>query len=164
MTEAFRVQYSRHVLSRNVEAELDAFLRTRGATVALRTPGNAVRTMVAFYRETHAEDCAHEDGDMLLFQWGTYDWHDGHGPHFELDITRQFIQSEEVEDEDIWQLHLTFCFPPTDDLRAVGKGDRWCRGVHELTEFETFVLGSQALAVVADRLDGRFAREYECAG
>jgi hypothetical protein len=34
--------------------------------------------MLAFYASDRAADCAGVDGDMLLFQWGIFDW--GSGP------------------------------------------------------------------------------------
>ena len=35
----------------------------------------ALELMAAFYRDVRAEDCDLDaDGDMLLFQWGVYDW------------------------------------------------------------------------------------------
>lgn len=48
-----------------------------------------------------------EDGDMLLFQYGTYDW--GNGKYFEFDITRQFIKSNEDEP---YQLSMKLFFEP----------------------------------------------------
>ena len=47
--------------------------------------------MVIFYKNERADDC-----DI-----------DSDGEHFEFDITRQFIGAS-CEDEEIWQLSLTF--------------------------------------------------------
>jgi hypothetical protein len=50
-----------------------------------------------------------EDGDGILAQYGTYDWHDGDGPHFELDMTRQFaLTDEDGEYSHMAQLRCTF--------------------------------------------------------
>ena len=82
------------------------------------------RTMFEFYRHERAEDCSPDaDGDMLLYQWGTYDW--GEGEAFEIDLTRQFL-TDDPEDENMWQLSLRFRFLPTDPLRALGDGNKWC--------------------------------------
>ena len=96
---------------------------------------DGMEAMFEFYRSTRAADCSLEhDGDMLLFQWGTYDW--GKGRHFELDITRQFIRdSGDDDDDDIWQLSLRFLFEPND----LEPGNRWCRTPHELEDFARFV-------------------------
>lgn len=50
---------------------------------------------------------AHDD-DMLLFQYGTYNWGGLLGEHFSFDITRQFS----LENFDMFQLSLTLFFDP----------------------------------------------------
>jgi len=40
---------------------------------------------------------ARPDCDMLLFQYGVYDWGDNLGRHFSLNVTRQFIKEDEDE-------------------------------------------------------------------
>jgi hypothetical protein len=118
--------------------------------------------MFSFYRDVRADGCRLEsDGDMLLFQWGTYDW--GKGEQFELDITRQLIPGP-GEDEDIWQLHLTFRFASEEILRAQGAGDRWCHSPAELEGFAALVRATPAYAAVMRRSDGIADVAYECAG
>ena len=104
--------------------------------------------MLDFYRDQRAADCdIEQDGDMLLYQWGSYDW--GAGLFFELDITRQFIEGE-AEDDNVVQLSLTFRYTPTELLRKVGGGNRWCSALHELESFRAFILKSPAFAAVED--------------
>lgn len=45
---------------------------------------------------------------MLLFQWGTYDW--GHGPHFEVDLTRELIRhgAEDVGSREDGQVSIEY--------------------------------------------------------
>lgn len=126
------------------------------------TPAEALELAVAFYREVRAEDCdVDADGDMLLFQWGTYDW--GSGPSFEFDVTRQFILTA-GEAEDIWQLHLTLRFEPVDSLRALGTGHRWCGSPSELGDFLDFARATDAFRHVANRSGCGAALDYGCAG
>ena len=68
----------------------EGFLAARGLSVATLSVPDGFDAMLAFYREVRAEgyDLA-RDGDMLLYQWGTYDW--GRGKHFELSMTRQLL-------------------------------------------------------------------------
>jgi len=149
------------MISQDAKREFESFLAARGTGTASMTPRSGLDGMVSFYCDVRAEDCDIVlDGDMLLFQWGTYDW--GDGPRFEFDITRQLSRSG--EDEDIWQLHLTFRFEPTDELRLLGKGDRWCHSVEGLDEFTEFVRSSGVFARVADRVDVKPDLDYECAG
>lgn len=140
-------------------AELERHLARRGEVEPALTPSTAVGSMMAFYRDVRADECAiEEDGDMLLFQWGTYDW--GQGPRFELGITRQFIVGG-GEDDDITQLHLTFRFEPDEALRSLGAGDRWCRTPEGLAEFSSFIEEHPAYRAVGSRTDGELDVQYE---
>jgi hypothetical protein len=85
-------------------------------------PSVGVAAMLRFYSECRAAGCGEAGSDMLLFQWGTYDW--GEGAHFELDITRQVILPDEEDDDAIWQLHMTYLFLPTDELSTLGSNNR----------------------------------------
>lgn len=67
-----------------------------------------------------------EDGDMVLFQYGTHDW--GSGEFFEVDLVRQLMppcEDDEEDDDVIFQLHCTFRYVPTEALRAFGSFTRW---------------------------------------
>ena len=116
------------------------------------SPNECLDSMVSFYRDTRAEACDLDaDGDMLLFQWGTFDW--GHGRHFEFDITRQFIVGA-GEDDDMSQLNFTVRFPPEPDLVATGAANRWCHSPSAIDEWAAFVRGTRAFHLVGRRRDG----------
>jgi hypothetical protein len=143
----------------NAAAELEKHLAQRGEVESALTPSTAIASMTAFYRDVRAEECDLEtDGDMLLFQWGTYD--SGHGPRFELDITRQFIVGGE-DDDAIKQLHVTFRFKPDEFLLSLAAGDRWCRTPQELADFTSFIEGHPAYHAVGSRTDGEKDFLYE---
>jgi hypothetical protein len=114
----------------------------RGVNLSGSTFRDGLEQMFSFYRSARATGCAGPDGDMLLFQWGTYDW--GEGRHFELSITRQFIEQELLDDDAISQLSLTYKFEPTPERAALGEGNRWCHDLTELASFEAFALSSPA--------------------
>lgn len=142
--------------------ELERFLAARGLTLARLTPAQGIEVMLAFYAAVRVMDCDLDcDGDMLLFQWGTCDW--GAGLRFQLEIIRQFI-SGCGEDDNICQLQLTFAFPPTELLRAIGKGDRWCPSPAEIGDFAAFIQSHSSLAAVGVRADAKVTLHYECAG
>jgi hypothetical protein len=142
--------------------EFEAYLRRDEDTRARKAPLAGFARMMRFYRDIRADDVRLEaDGDMLLFQWGTYDW--GRGPHFEVDLTRQLIR-DKGEDDDIWQLHLTYRFRPSDVLRALGEGNRWCSLPTDLPAFEDFVMSHPVLNMAGSRDDGQVEINYECAG
>jgi hypothetical protein len=77
-------------------------------------------------------------GDMLLFQWGTYDWHDGKGPSFQFELARQFVIAgfePDRADDAIWQLRVTLHYAPSDATAAVGDGNRWCERMPDTSAF-----------------------------
>lgn len=144
--------------SRDALQELNRLLEARGTTVAQLSVDDGIDAMLEFYRSTRADDCeVDNDGDMLLFQWGTYDR--GTGLSFELDITRQFIRGDS-EDEDIWQLSLTFVFPPN----PIARGDHWCHAPDVVDDFATFVRSHAAYAAAARARPLRVELDFECAG
>ncbi|HLI65987.1 MAG TPA: hypothetical protein VKU90_06450 [Caulobacteraceae bacterium] len=109
-----------------------------------------IAAFLAFYAEREAAGLSAEAvSDMLLFQYGCYDW--GRGEMFEFDITRQFIVAEREDDDAISQLHLTAYFEPDEELRSVGAANRWCRNRGELPELEKAILASPAFALVRTR-------------
>ena len=117
--------------------------------------------MLDFYRDIRASglDLDKQD-DMLLFQWGTYDW--GRGEHFEVDITRQLVfQDREDEEARIWQLSLRFEFAPSPELRALGDQNKWCDLPSDLPDFSAFVLTSPAMAMAANSQAVQVSLVYE---
>jgi hypothetical protein len=147
----------------NAATEFVEFMVHRGLDRAGLTAEQGVPAMLAFYSDERVEGCRFEsDADMLLYEWGTYDW--GQGESFELSITRQLIHDGTSEDEDIWQLRLIFKFSPTYPLRALGRGDRWCHDLGELEDFDRFIRASEAFQVLAAATPAALDLRYECAG
>ena len=69
----------------NARHEFEKVLRGRG--LSEHAPGLVAGcdALFDFYRDNRADGAVfeqHDDADMLLFQWGTYDW--GEGEHFSL--------------------------------------------------------------------------------
>jgi len=97
-----------------------------------------LQSVIAFYRNETATGLVEVEGDMLLFQFGIYDW--GSGPFFEINMTRQFVELERDEDEDVYsQFSLTCYYAPDDKLAALGCENRWCSDVSELDGFAAWV-------------------------
>ena len=124
--------------------------------------GEGIKLMLSFYEEERTEGCeVSDDSDMLLYQWGTYDWGEGEG--FEFNITRQLI-GPGGEDEDIFQLSLIFRFAPTVESRAVEKGNRWCSRPNEVESFRDFIHNSAAFKAVVDQVPKSVTLLYEVVG
>ena len=114
-----------------VDACKSFFIREGVNIDVLRLP-TTIAAFLDFYGEERAIGCeVGDDADMLLFEWGTFDW--GDGEHFELNLARQLIFG--VGDEKTWQLKLTYAFQPTDGFRSFGAENRWCASPDELSTF-----------------------------
>lgn len=119
--------------------------------------------MIEFYSTARADGCdPGADQDMLLFQWGTYDW--GDGEWFEIELARQVMIPDEEDDDAIWQLHLTYRYPPSRELALLGSGNRWCPSPDETANFERFVLNAPPTAAAIALRRTRPEITFECAG
>jgi hypothetical protein len=124
------------------------FAEANGVELSNCTPRIGFSEMFRFYESVVPAGCSGNDADMLLYQWGTYDW--GLGEHFELHLTRQFIEDAKQDDDAISQLSVTFKFKPTTELRALGASNLWCHSTTELQSFREFVEKSGPFLATAD--------------
>jgi len=106
----------------DAQAALERFVAGRGSDLDDLDAEAAVDAMLTWYELERPDDVDVEDNaDMLLFQWGAYDWG---GRSFHYNITRQLIFGEE---EDIWQLSMTLHYPPNEAMVALAATSEWCR-------------------------------------
>ena len=102
--------------------------------------------VIELYKKYRIENTSiEEDGDMLLFQWGTYNWGDGY--FFEVDLTRQIILALKDPDEaadSMRQLRVTLKYKPNSETKEMGEGDQWCHSPSLTAEFLDFVQSSVA--------------------
>ncbi len=69
----------------------------------------AIDRFISFYEKYKVKpELEDEEEDMLLYQYGTYDW-TGKGGNFEFNLTRQF---EIPNDDEFLQLSLTLLYDP----------------------------------------------------
>lgn len=128
-------------------SQAEGDLKKRVGPLETLTPRRALEAMFVFYADLRADDVEiDEDGDMLLYEWGTSITT---GETFQIGITRQFIYPDE-EDEEPYQLHLTLYFDPTDALRQLKDGNKWCHSPDKLPAFRKSVEKSAAFKAVAD--------------
>lgn len=130
-------------------------LSLSGHSASALTASEGVEAMLAFYASERCDGCVlEEDGDMLLFQWGSYTL--GDTTHFELDITRQLMLSGS-DDEDILQLSLTFRFLPAPELQALGSGNEWCDTPSGLPAFRACIDACPAFELVGSLVPSEVA-------
>ncbi len=104
--------------------------------------------VVELYKKYRIENTrVEEDGDMLLFQWGTYDW--GQGQFFEVDLTRQTILALDDPDDaadSMRQLRVTLKYEPNSETTKIGEGNKWCHSPGSADEFLAFLKSTTAFA------------------
>jgi hypothetical protein len=95
------------VTLKNIENEYKEWIRKNFNDGQLTNANEIINTSLTLFQEIKVKGIVSddEDGDMLLFQYGTYDW--GNGKFFEFNITRQFIK---VNEDEPYQLSMTLFF------------------------------------------------------
>lgn len=147
----------------NAEQALRTFASAEGVDPLHVTASQLTETMTAWYEAERAEDVVvEESGDMLLFQWGTYDW--GDGEMFEVDLTRQLIAKGAADDDAIWQLSWKVLFAPSVATAGLGEGNRWCGRPSEVDAFRGFIGSSDAMRFAASHPALRAEVNYGEAG
>jgi len=129
--------------------EFENFVRQSGATFTALTPANGIHLMLEFYKYIRADNCPiGEDGDMLLYQWGIYDW--GEGTYFQCDITRQFIEVGFEGDDGMSQLPICFYFHLSKEFKELKSGKHWCSSPTELSDFESYIKANATYPKIAN--------------
>lgn len=121
-------------VTRSAVADLSTFLPPNAVEHA-PTLDDVVRALIRYYREIEYARCDRaNDGDMLLFQYGVYDW--GNGRYFELDFVRQFLVGRAFGQSQMEQLHLTFFFKAElgSDLQHFNIWSRDCRDLDHFAQ------------------------------
>jgi hypothetical protein len=120
-----------------------------GNSLGAIPPKNGIEHMLNYYNQKKYLDAEKEaDGDMLLFQYGIYDW--GEGKHFEYDITRQVIfnSPSRTDDDSIFQISLTYRFSP-EKYSSLISSNKWSTEFNNSTnEFKNYINNSIATEMV----------------
>jgi hypothetical protein len=153
MCEGWCYLMMHHILAAMDPAKSLVVFRDRvsrsGLAIEKLTPAEALAQVMSFYREVRADKCMLDsEGDMLLFQWGMHD--DEEGETFQLELTRQFIQPGDEDEDGMSQLWVILHYDATDQLRDLGNGEHWCESPKEASAFEEFVLASESYRAVVE--------------
>ncbi len=94
---------------------------------------------IDYYRDVEFNEVNKKaDGDMLLFQYGIYDWEGEQ--YFQINFTRQFYEVYE-DGHQIYQLEVTFYYL-SDDLSDVLSFNKWSSECFDLDEFQDVIVKS----------------------
>jgi hypothetical protein len=149
------------VMIRDARRSLEEHASHQGLDLAFIDPAGAVDVMIHWYETVGADDAApsDEDGDGLLFQWGTYEFEEPRT--FQYNLTRQLISYEDDE-QVIWQLSLTLHYEPSTESGNL-RGDRtiWCFARADIPAWRAAVRASAASSYVARRRPVHAAVTFE---
>jgi hypothetical protein len=122
-------------------------------------PGIGIGAMLKFYCAIRSDYPLVHDSDMLLYEWGTFDF--GCGPSFQIGITRQFIEANPEDEQGLMsQLHLTFHFTPSLSSEF-GRGSRWCKSRSDLDAFAAFVRSTPPYMTLSDSIANRVELDWD---
>ena len=106
------------------------------STSDIINPLTAVASILEFYENYKAAaEIINPDDDMLLFQYGTYDW-GGKGRQFELNLTRQII---DANDEEYYQVKLTLYYKAA-DIGEIENYNLWSIDTESIKTWEETIV------------------------
>ena len=79
---------------------------------------NIIKVFTENYSTVNKNFKRDEDADMILFQYGVYDW--GEGKNLEIDFVHQLIKNE-----NFIQIHITIKIPYTDKFSNIDSYEEW---------------------------------------
>lgn len=131
----------------NVKDDFLNFLEVKDCKQDMMNAEVALDMALDYYKNTRIKGCIiDQEHDMLLFQWGTYDW--GMGSFFEFDITRQLVIEKDEEYVGIYQLHMTIKYNECDELSALDTGEFWCSNLTEIDEIRDEIKTSDVMETI----------------
>lgn len=90
---------------------------------------NIIKIFTDNYRIENNKYNRQENTDMLLFQYGVYDW--GNGKNLEIDFVRQLIKGD-----DIIQIHITITIPFEESFSNIESHEEWFNSVRNKKTIE----------------------------
>jgi hypothetical protein len=106
------------------------------------TPDSMIELSVKLFQELKAKGVSTIDepeNDMLLFQYGTYNWNDEVGEHFSFEIARQFILTKNQE---FYQLRFTLIYDP-EYLKDCNDYNCWSKDFADLDQWIANIKSTQ---------------------
>ena len=110
-----------------------------------KTIDNVIEDFINYYNNYSVIKNKEEpDDDMLLFQFGCYDW-DGSGEKFEINFTRQFLG----KNEEFIQFSYTAKFDPN-KFKALGSFSTWSIDKDNLNSWITSIKSQEFYNKIKD--------------
>lgn len=132
------------VAADHLEKAFGEFARDAGVDPAKDSPTSVFDLMLQFYAQVRVAGCdPADDEDMLLLDWGSYDW--GEGRAYEIDLSREIT----VAGGKIRQLHVLYRFPNAAELSGIPQGNDWWGSPDRVDEFADVLKSNVALVAAA---------------
>lgn len=132
------------VAAGNLEKAFGEFAREAGVDPAGDSPTSVFDLVLRFYAAVRVNGCdPADDEDMLLLDWGSYDW--GEGRAYEIDLSREIT----VTGGKIRQLHVLYRFPNAAELSGIPQGNDWWGSPDRVDEFADVLKSNVALVAAA---------------
>lgn len=111
--------------------ESDVFLKSQIGEI--KHSDDAIEQFLNFFKDYKTkESLVHKEADMLLFQYGVYDWQDGNGKEFNFELVRQF---EIPKEDEFLQLSLSL-FYDSAPIGEVASFNSWSIESKDLQEWK----------------------------
>jgi hypothetical protein len=131
----------------DLRAGFDHFAAVNGVDPETDPYTTVFGTMLGYYAAVRVGGCdPGDDEDMLLLDWGSYDW--GEGRAYEVDLSRQVVLPGRT-DEAVVQLHVVYRFPNAGELAKVPQGNDWWGTPASVDEFAETLKSNPALVLAA---------------
>ena len=119
------------------------FLKKELGTI--QNPQQALDGFISFFHKYKIKaELEHEEEDMLLYQYGTYNW-DGKGDNYEFNLTRQF---EIPNDDEFYQVSLTLFYQP-ELAGATGDDNSWSTDFEDIENWISHIKSTIGFKKVA---------------
>lgn len=102
-------------------------------------------------------DSVYKDNDMLLYQYGTYNWGNEFGNHFSFDITRQFIAPEQDEP---YQLCFTLIYEP-EQFKDIDSYCCWSDIFTDINNFASYIRTTDGFKVAVKNVPKTYQIRFE---
>lgn len=144
----------------DINRSFNSFAEGKGINTSDLSLSDFPRLLIDYYKDVEFTEVDRaDDGEMLLFEYGTYDW--GEGRFFEVGFTRQFYQFfADAEDHEVIQQSFTFYFEP-ERFQHIESFDLWSNAAATLAEYEKAIVGSEGYLEALRRRPERFEISIE---
>ncbi|MEO7924946.1 MAG: hypothetical protein ABIR30_14780 [Chitinophagaceae bacterium] len=113
--------------------------------------GNLLDSAIEFFENYKIENVStdYPDEDMLLFEYGIFDWQDGKGENFTVDIARQYVM--EIEPLVKYSTIHLMAYYNKEDFTTIEAFSKWSEDFDSISDFKEFVMNTEGFLQAEDK-------------